>query len=216
MHTMRRLAEIASKSKTSLYTCLVDLKKAFDWVHRPALWHILERYGVSPTELEILKDLHTDNRGKVRIDGECTDEFSMNVGVRQGCILAAPIFAAFIDFIMRTALNESTFPRGIRILYNGDKVLGDWKGCTLEEFIWALAYADDIILIAENAKDLENMLLTLENVTQAWGLIISVAKTKVLIMGEDAKTAGKDINITIRGEKVEVVQSAKYLGSILT
>jgi hypothetical protein len=59
------------------------------------------------------------------------------------------------------------------------------------------------------------MLLALEKVTQDWGLTISVSKTKILAIGRAADTLDRSIEIKIRGETVEVVSSAKYLGSIL-
>jgi Reverse transcriptase (RNA-dependent DNA polymerase) len=146
---MRRLAEISTLHNSPLYLCLVDLKKAFDWVQRKALWHILPKYGISETLMQALKDLHTGNTGKIRVDGHLSEDFDMEIGVRQGCVLAAPVFAAFIDFIMRLAFGTDGFPKGITILYRQDGKLNEKKGCTLEEFIQALAYADDIILIAQ-------------------------------------------------------------------
>jgi hypothetical protein len=131
------------------------LKKAFDWVNREALWHILPKYGVSETMLQALKDLHSGNTGKVRVDGHLSNDFKMEIGVRQGCVLAAPIFAAFIDFVLRLAFESQGFPKGVRIQYRSDGILNVKENCTLEEFVQALAYADDIILIAESPEDLE-------------------------------------------------------------
>lgn len=43
-----------------------------------------------------------------------------------------------------------------------------------------------------------------------------MSKTKILAMGAAAQEGKGDIQVTIRGEKVEVVNHAKYLGSILS
>ena len=47
-----------------------------------------------------------------------------------------------------------------------------------------------------------------------WGLTISTQKTKVLVVGRDAEQQASNVNILIRGDKLEVVSSFKYLGSI--
>ena len=49
-----------------------------------------------------------------------------------------------------------------------------------------------------------------------WGLTISTHKTKVLVVGRDAEQQAANVNISKRGDKLEVVSSFKYLGSIFT
>ena len=53
-----------------------------------------------------------------------------------------------------------------------------------------------------------------EHETQRWGLTINVKKTKQLIT-EVNKSVTKDVDIEIRGEKVERVKDFVYLGSAL-
>lgn len=218
LHVVRRLGELAEKHGRSFYFCPVDFKKAFDWVNRLALWHILPNYGVQPTEINALEDLHTGNKGSIKINGHSTEEFDMDIGVRQGCILAALLFATFIDFVLRKAFADRSFPKGVKILYQekGKQQLESWKDCTLEELIKALAYADDIWLMAEDPAEIRSMLLILDEVSREWGLVISVPKTKILVVGPAAATAKQDVDITINGEKVEVVDKFKYLGSMIS
>ena len=49
-----------------------------------------------------------------------------------------------------------------------------------------------------------------------WGLTISTEKTKVPVVGRDAEQQAANAIISIRGDKLEVVSSFKYLGSIFT
>ena len=62
------LRVLAEKYNTPLYLCFVDLKKAYDSVNRNALWTVLKkRYRVPDKLLRILKALHRDTRGAVRM-----------------------------------------------------------------------------------------------------------------------------------------------------
>ena len=50
----RQLVEKTREHNTSLYILFIDLKKAYDSVHRSALWKTLEKYGIPPTLLNII------------------------------------------------------------------------------------------------------------------------------------------------------------------
>ena len=54
----------------------------------------------------------------------------------------------------------------------------------------------------------------MDNTFPQWGLTISTQKTKVLFVGRDAQQQAANANISIQGDKLEVVSSFKYLGSI--
>ena len=45
-----------------------------------------------------------------------------------------------------------------------------------------------------------------------WGMKMHLGKTKVMVIGRVAE----ECNVTIDGEKIEEVQSLKYLGSIIS
>ena len=50
---------------------LLDLRKAYPRVNRPALWGILQKYGIGPRAMRVLKDLHEATMYRVRgRDGE--------------------------------------------------------------------------------------------------------------------------------------------------
>ena len=76
--------------------------------------------------------------------GRKTEWFSLEVGVRQGCILSPTLFSIFIDGLAREV-----------------KKLGGAKYKTLE--VSLLLFADDIVLIAESAEALQKMLKVVFN-----------------------------------------------------
>eukprot|EP00955_Chlamydomonas_euryale_P057733 356878-Chlamydomonas_euryale.AAC.3 len=62
--------------------------------------------AVHPHVVKLLEDLHTDTEAIVREDGEGGCSFTVQTGVRQGCIIATMLFNVFIDHILQEALSQ--------------------------------------------------------------------------------------------------------------
>ena len=71
-------------------------------------------------------------------------------------------------------------------------------------------FADDMELITSTADDMVIAVATLDAVCLEWGLLISTQKTKVMTDGID------DIQVEIRGQKLESVSNFVYLGRKLS
>ena len=121
--------------KEDTFTCFIDFKKAFDCVSRDLLWERLEkRFGLSSNFLLAVKALYEDVVCSVNVNNTLTDWFSVNSGVKQGCILSPTLFAMYIDDLVQE-INH--------------KHLGvDCQMCTLS----ALLYADGIDLTAPSDR----------------------------------------------------------------
>jgi len=48
----------------------IDFRKAFDCIHRPALWKILQLYGLPKKIITIIQKLYEESSSAVRIDGD--------------------------------------------------------------------------------------------------------------------------------------------------
>lgn len=64
-----------------LYAAFMDLEKAYDWVDREALWNVLGIYGVEGQLLEGIKAFYTGTSACVRVEGDLTESFPIEVGV---------------------------------------------------------------------------------------------------------------------------------------
>jgi len=71
---------------------------------------------------------------------EQTEWFDLSTGVRQGCVMSSILFSLFINGLAREINKKG---KGVDI--GGRRVR-------------LLMYADDIVLLAESAKDLQKML----------------------------------------------------------
>ena len=211
--TLRRVMEQARDKKMSLSLCFVDFKAAYDSLNRGGLWRILRRYGVSDKMCNIIRALYGSSKSAVRVDGELSDWFSVKTGVRQGCVLSPMLFNIYMDHVIREALEG--VKHGVMVEYRmpgGRVVRGDLVAG--KELVFALLYADDLVLICESEEALKETMIRLEEVTQRYGLNISVKKTKKLITGESSDSNAAELSL--RQEAVEQVDEFVYLGSAMT
>ena len=92
----RQLQEICREQHQDLYLAFVDLTKAFHTVNRDLLWNIPRKYGCPPTFIAILQQFHTGMCAQVIMAGSQSSSFPVEVGVKQGCILAPITFNLLI------------------------------------------------------------------------------------------------------------------------
>ena len=100
-------------------------------MNRNLLWSKLSQLGISGKMFSNLKAIYNNVKCSVRIKRHLTDWFSVNTGLKQGCLLSPVLFTLFMNNL--TLALEST---GLGIDIDGNKV------CILQ-------YADDIVVIAE-------------------------------------------------------------------
>ena len=58
----RQLIEMSSERDSQLSMLFIDLKKAYDSIPCVALWLVLERFGVPPVMLGLIRSLHVGSR----------------------------------------------------------------------------------------------------------------------------------------------------------
>ena len=92
----RQLQEKCCEQHQYLYLAFVDLTKAFDTVNRYVLLNILRKFGCPPTFIAILQQFHTGMCTLVVMAGSQSSSFPVEVGVKQGCILAPIIFSLLL------------------------------------------------------------------------------------------------------------------------
>ena len=87
------------------------------------------------------------------------------------------------------------------------------------ERIYSLLYADDLVLIARDQKDLQAQLNALDNFSKALKIEVNMDKTKVMVLRKNkrksrAKSANR--NMWKLGDKdIREFESYKYLGVVL-
>ncbi|CAH1239246.1 OIT3 [Branchiostoma lanceolatum] len=193
---LRLLAEKRREYRKALFVAYVDLKAAFDSVHRPSLWKLLRARGIPVKIISLIQELYTDTTSCVRVGTNLSDWFKLLSGVRQGCVLAPTLFNIAIDHVM-----SRTVGRGMCGTTYGEHTFSD------------MDYADDVALLAELLEALVSTLEIFSAESQTLGLEVSWLKTKLQSLSDflDPPTCPP-----INGESVEVVQRFNYLGSVIT
>ena len=131
LFAVRRFQELMGETNIPLYTCFIDLQKAYDTVDRELLWEVLTRFGVPAKMLAVIRQFHEGLRARVRTDdGEHSEWIDVTQGLRQGYVLSALLvnvfFAAAIHVVLVRFSEDEDIQRD-SVHLEDDVVLGKEK-----------------------------------------------------------------------------------------
>ena len=193
--TMRIIIEQSLEWQTPLYAVFVDFQKAFDSVDRNFIWRLMHHYGFPPMFTNIIQQMYENATCQVIHDGKLTEPFSVQTGVRQGCLLSPIIFLMVVDWFMR----QSTANQKTCIQWTFNKQLED------------LDFADDISLLSYKQQDAQKKLLRVAEEAEKTGLQINTGKTKVMRVNSKNQDPVK-----LHHEEIKEVDKLVYLGSVVS
>ena len=212
----RQLQEKCCEQHQDLYMAFVDLTKAFDTVNRDLHWNILHKFGYSNTFIAILPQFHTSMCAQIVIAGSQSTSFPLDVGVKQGCVLAPIIFNLLLVAMTLAShcdLQSSDFV-GIEYRLDGGlfilrRLRANTK--TSSAMIFAHQYTDDVSFPSLTADGLQSCLDVISEIYLHTGLIINTTKTEILSASStDAPT------FAISGKPLKNSENFIYLSSNLT
>lgn len=178
-----------------LYTCFVDLTKAFDTVNRTKLWQRLHQLGVQGRMLAAIQAYYADVRECVKTSEGLTESFPSGLGVKQGCPLSPTLFGMYIDAVEDFIL--------VNVNNGGTVKIGGWS-------VPLLLYADDIVLLASSQSELQQLMDILADFCDQAELTINLSKTEVLVFSRSR--VGIKADVFYRQTKVTQSTKYKYLG----
>ena len=156
---LRQVHEKYLGKHKDLYFAFVDLEKAFDRVPRKVLWWAMRRVGVDEWLIRTIQAMYTNAKSSVRINGQFSSCFDVQVGVHQGSVLSPLLFIIVMEALSRHFQT----------------------GCP-----WELLYADDLVIIAETLSELLEKFQTWKANLECKGLRVNVGKTKILVSAPNA------------------------------
>ena len=193
--TMRIIIEQSLEWQTPLYSVFVDFQKAFDSVDRDVIWRLMHHYGFPPKFITIIQQLYENASCQVIHDGKLTEPFSVQTGVRQGCLLSPTIFLLVVDWIMR----QSTSDGRTGIQWTFTKQLED------------LDFADDISLLSHKQQDAQEKLNRVAEEAERTGLQINIGKTEAMRVNNRQQDP-----LRLHQEDIKEVDRFVYLGSVVS
>ena len=152
-------------------------------------------YNINANLIQVIENLYNKATSTVYLNGYIGDWFRTTVGVRQGCLLSPTLFNIFLERIMTGVLenHQGTVSIGGRTITN-------------------LRFADEIDNLAGKEEELASLVDRLDTTSATFGMEISAEKTKLMTNNAN----GISIDIRINGEKLDEVDSFKYLGAVIT
>ena len=161
--TLSSIIDIRKKSKKSTFCAFLDFSKAYDHIPRDLLWSKLHDLGIKGNFLKCLIAMYANVSCCLRINGKLSGWFPVDIGLKQGCILSPLLFSLYINDLVKE----------IKDLDIGVPISGTEK-------ISILLYADDVVLIAENAENLQTILHTFFRWCAKWKLDVGESKSQIV------------------------------------
>ena len=186
-----------------VYSCAMDLSKAFDLVEWVSLFKLLKDKGISPLFLRVLIFVYKNQYCDVKWNSSNSEKFSVTNGVRQGAVSSPLLFSVYIDGLI-TLLRRSGL------------------GCRIDRFYYGvLGYADDLLLLSASRSGLQAMVTICEKFAKLRKLKFSTnvdpvkSKTKCIIFTKVKKARENVAPIILNGNPLAWVNNAKHLGNVL-
>ncbi len=194
------------------FAAFMDLEKTYDRVDRNAL----RVYGVGGQLFEGIRSSFENASASVRVNGELSESFKVEVGVRQLCVMPPWLFNIYMDGCMRER-KVGMQDLGARLNVRG-----------VEQPLVASLYADDTVLLAESERMLQRIVDEFDRVCKRRKLKVNAGKSKVMVF-ETAREQtinfakpyrmGSEVilgcKMWLGKERMEEVNEFKYLGTIL-
>ena len=199
--TTRLVLDKLSNADVPIWIVSLDLSKAFDRVHWPALWLALSEQGLSEHMIWMIQNLYRDQQGQVVGSNGCSRSFAIHGGVRQGCVLSPRLFCSVLEMSMANWRDEMEH-LGLDLCDGGRSLLD-------------LRFADDILIFGPNYHVIGVLLDKLVENLAAVGLQLNTQKTKVLTTQAQPPSQLQTPNGLIISV-LDRESSHKWLGCMLT
>lgn len=195
------LDKYLKKSKTKVYACFVDMKKAFDRVCREGLLKKLADLGLEGDFFSCLTNMYSNSSTRIKLSEKMSAEFWVKIGTEQGHPLSPELFKIFIH--------------ELSVLLNAATATGSYPnlhGRSINHLMWA----DDIVTLALDGPSLQHLLDILGSYTQTWELEVNLGKTQVMIFNAQGKLLVESHTFNFLSMSLSSTKQYCYLGLTFT
>ena len=163
-----------------------------------------------------MRSLHNGMKARVSFNGTLSGEISINNGVKLGNVSAPKLFNIYFAIVFLVAFYENSDGIYIRYrtsgtVFNVRRLLSQRK--VSSSLVRELLYADDCDIVAHSEDELQCFMNHFVSACNSFGLKINLKKTVVMYDPTPGSPYIEPI-IFVEGNKLDVVHSFVYLGSI--
>ncbi|CAG2231612.1 unnamed protein product [Mytilus edulis] len=195
--SLSSIIETRKLKRLSTFTAFIDFRKAYDGIDRNLLCQKLLDIGICGNMYNAIVSLYKSVECCVRVNGQLTDWFNVQCGLKQGCLLSPLLFNVYVNGLV-------TYICSLNVGINID-----------EENVSILLYADDLVLLAGSESDLQVLLDGLQLWCAENKMTINHNKSNVVHFRPNSTP--RTINSFKCGElDINVVGKYTYLGLVLT
>jgi hypothetical protein len=184
---IRQLMERCREQKKDLHMVFIDLEKDYDKVPTNIMWWALQKHRVSTKYITLIKDMYDNVVASVRTSDRNTNNFPINIGLRQRSTLSPYLFALVMDEVIRDI--QGGIP-------------------------WCMLFVDDVVLIDESKTGVDQKLELWRRTLEAKGFKLSRSKTEYMKCDFSATTQ-ENVDVKLNGQVVPKKDTFHYLGSML-
>ena len=153
---------------------------------------------------------HNGASAKMKLNGEIIkgENIPLNEGLIQGSNGAPLLFLLFFATLWMVIISKLK-GKGIKYRVMLGEEICDEEEITFFEFM----FADDVALTADNEKDMQEIMLVVEEVSIMFGMEVSYIKTEIMFQQSNiGKLLGEPKIRNFNGDIYKVVDFFKYLG----
>ena len=185
---------------SEVFTCMMDMSKAFDMVKYSVLFKKLLYQGLSVIFIRLLLAMYVQQYVNVRWNGQHSSQFPLSNGVKQGAVLSAILYCVHMNGLYEELRRKRS---------------GCWIG---QDYLGILGYADDTFLLAPTQDSLQDMIKTCEQYAAEHNLKFSTnpdinkCKTKCMAYLHKQRDLRK---LELCGDKLPWTPNGKHLGNTM-
>ncbi|GFS98750.1 retrovirus-related Pol polyprotein from type-2 retrotransposable element R2DM [Nephila pilipes] len=176
--TIAQHLEDAHRLKRNSFACWIDISNAFGSIPHSILWSALRAMGTDLDFIALCQDIYKESFTSILgLEGK-TPPIPLKNGIKQGCPMSGILFDIAIDHVLR--------------LIQGD-----------EDRKKILAFADDIVLLANSQEELQENILALSHLLEAIHLKVNGKKCATLHLSGTSPVGAKPTAFFLDGKKIK-------------
>jgi hypothetical protein len=149
-------------NNSNVFCVMLDASKAFDRVAYCKLVRLLIDKKMPAVIVRFLLAMYLSHLTSVNWNNCHSQSFHVRNGVRQGAILSPVLFCVYLDVLLGRLGSHGV-------------------GCHIGSlFVGALAYADDLVLIAPSANAMRSMLNVCDEFAAQFNVVFNATKSKCI------------------------------------